>query len=157
VKASAAPSRPSNLNRISAAIVALVAAAAFAGTYFFDPVPPGLPGLGAVEFPRLLCVIIIGLAALLALQEPGVPDEENVAPDRGALMIWGCCLLFLPAMALVGLLGAGAIFLVAAGWIWGERRLPMLVAVSAGLTLCLWLVFVKVFRLTLPGGLLFGG
>ena len=155
--ASTAPSRTSPVNRISAALVALVAAAAFAGTFFFDPVPPGLPGLGAVEFPRLICLIILGLAALLALQEPGPPDPENVAPDGPALAIWGCCLLFLPVMALVGLLGAGALFLVAAGWIWGERRIPLLVGVACGFTLVLWLVFVKVFRLTLPGGLVFGG
>jgi hypothetical protein len=154
---STTPSPTSPVNRISAAIVALVAAAAFAGTFFFDPVPPGLPGLGAVEFPRLICVIVLGLAALLALQEPGPPDPENVAPDRGALAIWGCCVLFLPAMVLFGMLGAGALFLVATGWIWGERRLPMLLAVSGGLSLALWLVFVKVFRLTLPGGLVLGG
>jgi len=156
VKPSAAPSRPSSTNRISAAAAALVALAAFAGTFFFDPVPPGLPGLGAVEFPRLVCVVILGLALLLALQEPGPPDPDNVAPDRGALAIWACCLLFVPAMVVVGMLGAGFLFLVAAGWIWGERRLPLLLGVSAGLTVTLWLVFVKVFRLTLPGGLLFG-
>ena len=154
---STAPARTSHVNRISAALAALVAAAAFAGTYLFDPVPPGLPGLGAVEFPRLICVIILGLSVLLALQEPGPPDPENVAPDGPALAIWGCCLLFLPVMALFGMLGAGALFLVAAGWIWGERRIALLLAVSGGLTLALWLVFVKAFRLTLPGGLVFGG
>ena len=36
-----------NPNPAIAGVVAAVAAAAFAGTYFFDPVPPGLPGLGA--------------------------------------------------------------------------------------------------------------
>lgn len=154
---STAPSPTSPVNRISAALVALVAAAAFGGTFYFDPVPPGLPGLGAVEFPRLICLIILGFAALLALQEPGPPDPDNIAPDRGALAIWGCCVLFLPAMALFGMLGAGALFLVATGWIWGERRIPLLLAVSGGLTLALWLVFVKAFRLTLPGGLVFGG
>lgn len=154
---SAAPSRRSSTNRISAALVALVAAAALAGTFFFDPVPPGLPGLGAVEFPRLICLITLALAALLFLQEPGPPDPDNVVPDRGALAIWGCCALFVPAMALFGMLGAGAIFLLAAGWIWGERRIPLLLAVAGGLVLALWLVFVKVFRLTLPGGLVFGG
>ena len=157
MKASAAPSRSSNANRISVALVALVAGAAFAATWLFDPVPPGLPGLGAVEFPRLVCVTILALALLLALQEPGPPDPDNVAPDRGALAIWGCCLLFLPAMALGGMLAAAALFMVAAGWIWGERRLPLLLGVAAGFVLVLWLVFVKVFRLTLPGGLLFGG
>ena len=157
MNASTAPSPRSPVNRISAALVALVAAAAFAGTFFFDPVPPGLPGLGAVEFPRLICLIILGLAVLLALQEPGPPDPDNVAPDGPALAIWSCCLLFLPVMALFGMLAAGALFLVVAGWIWGERRIPLLLAVSGGLTLALWLVFVKAFRLTLPGGLVFGG
>lgn len=157
MNASTAPSPRSPVNRISAALVALVAAAAFAGTFFFDPVPPGLPGLGAVEFPRLICLIILGLAVLLALQEPGPPDPENVAPDGPALAIWSCCLLFLPVMALFGMLAAGALFLVVAGLIWGERRIPLLLAVSGGLTLALWLVFVKAFGLTLPAGLVFGG
>jgi Tripartite tricarboxylate transporter TctB family len=146
----------SPVGRIGAACAALVAAAAFAGTFFFDPVPPGLPGLGAVEFPRLVCVIILGLSVLLALQEPGPPDPENVAPDGPGIAIWACCLLFLPAMALAGMLGAAFLFLVAAGWLWGERRWALLLAVSGAMTLCLWLVFVKIFRLTLPAGLLFG-
>jgi hypothetical protein len=157
MNASTAPSPRSPVNRISAALVALVAAAAFAGTYLFDPVPPGLPGLGAVEFPRLICLIILGLAALLALQQPGPPDPDNIAPDGGAVAIWACCLLFIPVLVLFGMLGAGALFMVATGWIWGERRIPLLLAVSGGLTLALWLVFVKAFRLTLPGGLVFGG
>ena len=157
MNASTAPSPRSPVNRISAALVALVAAAAFAGTFLFDPVPPGLPGLGAVEFPRLICLIILGLAVLLALQEPGAPDPDNVAPDGPALAIWACCLLFLPVMALFGMLAAGALFLVVAGWIWGERRIPLLLAVSGGLILALWLVFVKAFGLTLPAGLVFGG
>ena len=157
MNASTAPSPRSPVNRISAALVARVAAAAFAGTYFFVPVPPGLPGLGAVEFPRLICQLILGLAALRALQEPGAPDPDNVAPDSGAVAIWACCLLFIPVLLLFGMLGAGALFMVATGWIWGERRIPLLLAVSGGLTLALWLVFVKAFRLTLPGGLVFGG
>lgn len=144
-------------DRISAAAVAGVAVAGFVGTFFFEPVPPGLPGLGAVEFPRLLCAIILGLAVLLALKAPAPPDPDNVAPDRGALAIWACCLLFVPAMALAGMLGASAVFLVAAGRIWGERRWVPLVGVSLAVTLSLWLVFVKLFRLTLPAGLLFGG
>jgi hypothetical protein len=157
VKYSAAPARPSNLNRISAALVVLVAAAAVAATFGFEPVPPGLPGLGAVEFPRLICALIVALAIPLALQEPPPPDPDSAAPDRGAFAIWVLCLAFLPAMWLLGLLGAGAVFLVAAGWLWGERRLPLLIGVSAVLTATLWVVFVKLFRLTLPGGLLFGG
>lgn len=142
------------VNRASAAAVTLVAGLAFAGTFAFDPVPTGLPGLGAVEFPRLVCLVLAGLAVLLFLQ-PDAPAEEE-APVGPGLPIYLACLLFLPAMALLGLLGAAFAFLVAAGWLWGERRVALLVLVAAGVTLFLWVVFAKVFRLTLPAGLLGG-
>jgi hypothetical protein len=155
VKPSAAPSRASNLNRVSAAAVAAFATAALAGTWWFDPVPPGLPGLGAVEFPRLICILLLALSAGLALQP--APEAEPAPPLRGGLPIYLACLAFLLVMAVVGLLGATALFLVAAGWLWGERRLPLLVTVSAALTLAIWAIFVKVFGLTLPQGMVFGG
>jgi hypothetical protein len=141
------------VNRISAALAALVAVAAIIGTIFFDPVPPGLPGLGAVEFPRLICATILGLALLLALQAPALPDPENVAPDGPGIAIWVCCAVFVPAMALFGMLGASFVFMVVAGWLWGERRVWLLALVAAGMTASIWAVFVKVFRLTLPGGM----
>lgn len=145
-------------NQAAAVAVGLVAVAAFAATYGFDPVPEGLPGLGAVEFPRLVCILMLGMAGLLFLTESPPPDPEAAPPiDRGAFGVFLACVLALPVMAVVGMIGAIAVFMVAAGRIWGERRWPMLVAVSAGLTLAIWLVFVKTFRLTLPGGMLFGG
>ena len=145
-------------NRLAALCVAAVALAGFAATYGFDPVPPGLPGLGAVEFPRLICALLLAMAALLALQESPPPDPEIAPPiTRDALAIFAACLAFVPVMAGLGMLGAIAVFLVVAGRLWGETRWALLVAVSAGFTLCLWLVFVKVFRLTLPGGWLLGG
>jgi hypothetical protein len=144
------------VNRVSAAVVALAAGLAFAGTFAFDPVPPGLPGLGAVEFPRLVCLVLAGLAALLFVQPDTPPEEEDPAPLRPGLPIYLACLLFVPSMALVGMLGAAFLFLTAAGWLWGERRIALLLAVSAGVTLFLWLVFARVFRLTMPAGLLGG-
>jgi hypothetical protein len=142
-----------NPNHGIAASVAAVAAAAFAGTYWFDPVPPGLPGLGAVEFPRLVCLVLFGLAALLALKQGSPPSEEDAPPlDRGAWTVFGACLLFLPALEVVGIWGAIPVFLVAVGRIWGEVGLRALVLNALGLTLVLWLVFAKGFRLTLPTG-----
>jgi len=145
-------------NQASAVVVGLVAVAAFAATYGFDPVPDGLPGLGAVEFPRLVCSLMLGMAGLLFFTESPPPDPEAAPPiDRGAWGVFAACVLALPVMALVGMIGAIAIFMVAAGRIWGETRWPMLAVVSIGLTASVWLVFVKIFRLTLPGGMLFGG
>lgn len=145
-----------DVNRISALLVALVAVGAFAATFWFDPVPAGLPGLGAAEFPRLICLLLLGMAAMLSLQESPRRDTEAAPVTLGTWAIYAACLVFIPVMAGIGLLGAMAIFLVAAGRLWGETRWGMLLAVSLGFTLCIWLVFVKLFRLTLPGGLLFG-
>jgi hypothetical protein len=142
-----------NPNPAIAAAVAAVAAAAFAGTYWFDAVPEGLPGLGAVDFPRLICVLLFGMAALLALKQGSPPSEEDAPPvDRGAWLIFGACLLFLPAMEILGIWGVIPVFLVATGMVWGEVPLRTLVLNALGLTLALWLVFAKVFRLTLPSG-----
>lgn len=142
-----------NPNHAIAAGTAAVAALAFAGTFFFDPVPPGLPGLGAVEFPRLVCLVILLLSGLLALQQGARPSAEDAPPlDRGAWSVFGACALFLPAMEGLGIWAATPIFLVLAGRIWGEVSLGTLVLNALGLTLALWLVFSKVFRLTLPLG-----
>ena len=142
-----------NPNHAIAASVVAVAATAFAGTLFFDPVPEGLPGLGAVEFPRLICLLLVGLAAALALKQGTPPSEEDAPPfDRGAWLVFGACLAFLPVLEVVGMWGAIPIFLVLVGRIWGEVALRVLVLNALGLTLALWLIFGKLFRLTLPTG-----
>jgi hypothetical protein len=135
--------------------VALVAAAVFAGTYTFDDVPPGLmEGLGAVEWPRTICVVILLLALVLALREPRGERPEPL----GACAWWtlGASAGFVPVMALIGMLPAMFVFLVAVGWLWGERRHGLLLASAAGLTGGIWLVFVRGFGLTLPPGLILG-
>lgn len=142
-----------NPNPRIAAAVAAVAATAFAGTFWFDPVPPGLPGLGAVEYPRLVCLVLIGLAGLLALKQGSPPSEEDAPPlDRGAWLVFAACLLFLPALEILGMWGTIPVFLVLVGRIWGEVPTRTLVLNALGLTLALWLVFAKLFRLTLPTG-----
>lgn len=142
-----------NPNHAIAASTAAVAAIAFAGTFFFDPVPPGLPGLGAVEFPRLICLLILALSGLLALQQGTPPSAEDAPPlDRGAWSVFAACALFLPALEVLGIWAATPIFLVLAGRVWGEVSPRMLVLNALGLTLALWLVFSKIFRLTLPLG-----
>jgi len=145
-------------NQVSALLVGLVAAAAFAATYSFDPVPDGLPGLGAVEFPRLVCLLMAGMAVLLFLQESPPHDPEAAPPiGRNAIAIFVACLAAVPVMATIGMLGTIAVFLVVVGRLWGETRWPMLLGVAVAMTVVIWLVFVKIFRLTLPGGMLFGG
>jgi hypothetical protein len=52
------------------------------------------------------------------------------------------------------MLPAMFLFPIVTGLIWGERRLHILVASSAVVTLLIWVLFVRLFQFTLPGGLL---
>lgn len=142
-----------NPNPAIAGVVAAIAAAAFTATFWFDPVPEGLPGLGAAAFPRLVCVVLFGLAALLALTQGSPPSAEDAPPlDRGARLIFGASLAFLPAMAIAGIWGAIPLFLIVTGRIWGEVSLRTLVLNAVGITAVIWVVFARIFQLTLPSG-----
>jgi len=142
-----------NPNHAIAAIIAAVAFAAIAATFTFDPVPPGLPGLGAVEFPRLVSAILLLLALLLGLTAAS-PANEDDAPriSSRAWLIFAICLGFLPLVEIIGMIPAIPIFLLVAGLLWGGTPWSTLVLSALGMGIAIWLVFVKVFRLTLPKG-----
>jgi len=137
-----------NPNHTIAASIAAVAA-----TFSFEPVPPGLPGLGAVEFPRLVSAILLLLALILGLTAASPRSEED-APRISSLawLIFALCLGFLPLMEIVGMIPAILIFLVVAGLLWGGTASRTLLLSALGMGIAIWLVFVKIFRLTLPKG-----
>jgi hypothetical protein len=138
-----------------AAATIAVAVAGFAATYLWEEVPAALTqGLGAVEFPRLVCAVLLALGVLMALRRPAQLEEP--APPL-SLCFWAtlaAVLLFLPLVSLIGMLPSILLFLVGVGWLWGERRHGMLVGSAAGVTLSLWLIFVRVFGITMPENLL---
>jgi Tripartite tricarboxylate transporter TctB family len=142
-----------NPNLAIAASIAAVAFAAIAATFTFDPVPPGLPGLGAVEFPRLVSAILLFLALILGLTAAS-PASEDDAPriSSRAWLIFALCLGFLPLVEIIGMIPAIPIFLLVAGLLWGGTPWPTLALSALGMGIAIWLVFVKVFRLTLPKG-----
>jgi hypothetical protein len=145
--------RARNPNHAIAATIAVVALLAIAATFTFDPVPPGLPGLGAVEFPRLVCGVLLLLALLLAATHAEPLSAEDAPPIGGrALVIFALCLAFIPTMEVIGMIPAIPLFLVLMGRLWGGTSLPSLVLSALGMGLAIWLVFVKLFRLTLPKG-----
>ena len=145
--------RARNPNHAIAASIAAVAFAAIAATFTFEPVPPGLPGLGAVEFPRLVSAILLLLALILGLTAAS-PAREDDAPriSSRAWLIFAICLGFLPLVEIIGMIPAIPIFLLVAGLLWGGTPWPTLVLSALGMGIAIWLVFVKIFRLTLPKG-----
>ncbi|MFC3127659.1 tripartite tricarboxylate transporter TctB family protein [Pseudoroseomonas globiformis] len=143
------------LDRISAMAVGLVAVVAFLGTFGFDEVPASLmEGMGATEFPRLICGIILLLAVLLFLTGSPPSDESAVPVHSCTWWTLACCIGFFAVLALIGMLPAMFLFPIVVGRLWGERRMGVLLASAALVTLVVWLLFVRVFQFTLPGGLL---
>ncbi|MBO1074570.1 tripartite tricarboxylate transporter TctB family protein [Roseomonas marmotae] len=143
-------------DRLVALGAAAVAALALAFTFTFDKVPAALmEGMGAAEFPQLICVVILVLCLCLFFARPAPETGEAPAPVH-ACTWWtlALCVGFFAVLALIGMLPAMFLFPIVTGLVWGERRLPLLIGSAAGLTLLVWLLFVSIFQFTLPGGLL---
>lgn len=147
---------PLGRDRLVALGAASLAALAFAYTFTFDEVPASLmEGMGAAEFPQLICIVILLLAACLFFASPAQGKAEALPPVH-ACSWWtlGLCLAFFGVLAVAGMLAAMFVFPIATGLVWGERRLHVLVLSASLVTLVVWLLFVRIFQFTLPGGLL---
>jgi putative tricarboxylic transport membrane protein len=140
-------------DRVAAAVVVAIAAALFALTFGFEKMPEGITrGFGAEAFPRLVLGTIAVLAVLLALASPPREPLARIPP-----MVWlsGAALIgFMALVPAIGMLPAMFVFLLALGYLWGERRLWLLLLSSLLLTAAIWLVFVRGFGVQLPQGLL---
>ena len=72
-------------------------------------------------------------------------------------MVWysgAALLLFMAIVPVIGMLPAMFVFLLALGYLWGERRHLVLVSSAVLLTAAIWGIFVKGFGVQLPKGLL---
>jgi len=140
-------------NRLAAVAVIAIAAALFALTFGFEQMPEGITrGFGAEAFPRLVLGTIVALALVLlvgrAAGEPQPPVARMVYSTGAALVAFMAC------VPLTGMLPAMFLFLVALGYLWGERRWWLLASSSIALTALVWAVFVRGFGVQLPKGLL---
>jgi hypothetical protein len=138
-------------NRAAAAAVIAIALALFAATFWFEQMPEGITrGFGAELFPRMVLGTIIALGALLALAPASNPPLPRIPP-----MVWysGASLLtFMALIPVAGMLPAMLLFLVAVGYLWGERRHGVLFLSAILLSAAIWAVFVKGFGVQRPKG-----
>ena len=140
-------------HRVAAVGAAAIAIVLFALTFGFEPMPEGITrGFGAEVFPRLVLGTIVVLSALLFITSPGAPTLERIP----ALVYYSgaALLVFMALVPLAGMLPAMFLFLVALGYLWGERRHWLLFLSAAIMTGVIWLVFVRGFGVQLPKGLL---
>lgn len=141
-----------NLDRRIALTVAALAAAVFALTWTFPPTPPALvEGMDPAAYPRLICAVIILLTGVLLLK-PGSDGEAQQPLGRVFWITIAACLVYVIAIYLIGMIAAGLLLLIGLGWLWGERRGPVLLASAAGTMAAIWLVFVRGFGIPLPLG-----
>jgi hypothetical protein len=98
--------------------------------------------------------VLLALGVLMALRRPEPQAEPALPLNPCFWATFAAVVLFLPVVSLIGMLPSILLFLVGVGWIWGERRHGMLVGSAAGVTVSLWLIFVRVFGITMPDNLL---
>ena len=142
-----------NSHRVAAAATAAIAIVLFALTFGFDEMPVGITrGFGAEVFPRLVLGTIVALSVALFITSPGAAGLERIP----AMVYYSgaALLVFMAVVPIAGMLPAMFLFLIALGWMWGERRPWMLALGAVVLTACVWAVFVRGFGVQLPKGLL---
>jgi hypothetical protein len=143
-----------NHDRVAAAAIIAIAATLFALTFGFEQMPEGIArGFGAEAFPRLVLATI----ALLALGV-FVAFPDAVPRGRTPPMVYYTGASLLAFMALVpvfGMLGAMFVFIVGLGYLWGERRVWLLLLTAAAVMAAVWGIFVKGFAVQLPQSLFF--
>jgi hypothetical protein len=140
---------------VVAAVALCACAVAYGLTYRFTVLPAALvSGMGAEAFPRLVIGVIAFLAVLAAFGF-GNPPMETPTPIPP--MVWMTCamlLAFVGAVELFGMWPAAIVFLVALGWLWGERSLWKLAASALALCAVLYGLFVRVLGGNFPKGLI---
>ena len=146
------------MNRQDAVVagVALAGAAtAFALTFKFTSTTPAamMSGMGAEFFPRLVIGLIAILAVCVALRI-GNPGMEKPAPIPGIVWITiGLMAFYIVMLEVAGMWLASFAIMVGLGWLWGERNLLKLSAVSMILLLVIYGAFVKFLKSGFPVGL----
>jgi len=138
-----------------------------ATAYRYNPDARAVPA--GVAWVMLVLVILdlisrtrtsVGLALMHWLNPAGDPDKIQDHKRYPLLKQFGAVLWvsgFAAALVLIGILYAVPLYVFSSLFFRGRRPLVFALAVSAGATAMIWLLFVVVLRLELYPGVLFGG
>lgn len=109
--------------------------------------------------PRAYAVILIICATLLILRrlKKGGEDSYDYSGSRIALILIAMMLAYAGATYFVGMYITTPLFLIASMSFLGMKQWKVLIPVSIGMDLFIFLVFHLVFKVTIPMGVFFGG
>ena len=143
---------------------------AFCGVLYWQTgaisTPPFVP-IGPAFYPRVLLVLLAGLAVWLSLENilrgrglpQGVKKPEGPPPNyRRVLLAFFVFLAYVASLNIIGYMTSTFLFILGLSWSIGprdRRGLPKIVAVAFGTALVIYLVFEKYLFVFLPRGLLF--
>jgi Tripartite tricarboxylate transporter TctB family len=158
--------RPDVLRFLPPAVCGLFAAGFLAMTYTLPPAARAMPllvGWGTLGLAMLDLASRLkgkaGEALMRALNPAGLkPPTPDAVSGRYALLSGiGLVVLLVTAFLLFGALVAAPVLIFAALMIANRKEWLLSLAIAAGSTLVIWLLFAVLLRLQLYPGLLFGG
>ena len=136
---------------VEAGLLALVGAGVLLDARGYPaPLMEGVPG--PAFFPRLVALLLVGCAAVLALRPYRQPASEGTSA-AGVLRLFGAALWiagFLLALPLIGHVAALPPLVAGLMWLSGERSPWILAAVSVAFAAFIHLLFVITLGVPLP-------
>lgn len=110
----------------------------------------------ARSFPAAVLAAIVLLALWIGLRGGG--DDTPVAHHAGRLALAvGAVGAFLGSIPLIGFFPSAGLLMLGLPIALGYREMRVVLPVTAGFLLLVWLVFVRLFARPLPAGALWGG
>lgn len=140
---------------ITSAVVACVA-----GVFYYlalqFPVSE-LDDLGPAFWPKILCVALIGLSVLLAVESFMKYGKEDItvqflatAWQKTTWKAVGILAIFVVLIKLLGFYPAALLFLPAILWLFGERNKKVILIMDIGIIIAVYIIFSILLRVQLP-------
>jgi len=112
-------------------------------------------GIGPGDYPRVIAIGLCILGGILSLQSvlKGFPKAQGKVPWKSILRVFALVLMsfiYIQSMRYLGFLITTPVFLAAAIYHFGNRNWKSTIAVSVGVTLVVYFVFVSLFQVLLP-------
>jgi len=117
-------------------------------------------GIGPGGFPKFIGVVlaVLGVAQTVLALRGGVEGPKFNVDKRAASLFIAAVAMTAAYVLLVDVIGfllLTPVLLVGMMFLFGERKIAPMAVISVATTVCVWLLFTKVFMIFLPAGRLF--